>query len=396
MSDTEPMRRNQAVDLALAMTTLVVVGTAITANVGAGEVNPTAYLFGALFGGLMLVRRRWPVGTLLVSGVALLGYYMLDYPPIGLALPVAAALFSAAERGRLSWAIGTALALLGISTAVRVGQGDNLGFVLGLELPTSAGLMAAMIALGDSVRARRGWRAESAARERAVTAEHELELAGRLEQERLRVARDLHDLLAHTVSVIALHTDVARESLREDPATAERSLTAARTACRDAGRELRATVDALRASGATAPPAPDLRRLAELVAPAETAGRTVTIERSPSTTELPAIVDLTAYRVIQESLSNILRHSDAGTVHLEIDRDDTDLVVRVTDDGTVSPGSADQPHATDRNTSPNPGAGWGIIGMRERVTLLGGTLDAGHRREGGFRVEARIPLRGRR
>ncbi|WP_282782141.1 MULTISPECIES: sensor histidine kinase [unclassified Nocardia] len=373
--------RARLVDLALGMLTLVVVGTAITANVGgsAAGVAPSAYAFGALFGALMLVRRRWPVGTLLVSGAALLVYYMLDYPPIGLALPVAAALFSAAERGRLWWAAGTALALLAISTAVRVAQGDNLGFVLGLELPSSAGLMAAVIALGDSIRSRRGWRAELQRRERTAAVEREREAARRVERQRVRIARDLHDLLAHTVSVIALHTDVARESLRDDPNTAEHSLTAARTACREASRELRATVDALRAPDAAEPPTPGLDRLDELITVTRDSGPTVTCTRSGGTAPLPAIVETTAYRVIQESLSNVLRHADARTVDIELRREAAELVVRIADDGRGSRGDT---------------AGWGIIGMRERVALLGGDLRAENRRQGGFMVEARIPVRG--
>ncbi|APE38510.1 hypothetical protein BOX37_19355 [Nocardia mangyaensis] len=374
-------RGQRAVDLALAAATFVVVGTAITARVGSDSVDPAAYAFGALFAGAMLVRRRWPVATLVVSAAALPIYYMLDYPPIGLALPVAAALFSAAERGRPGWAIGIAVALLAISTGVRVIHGDDLGFVLGLELPTSAALMTAMIALGDGVRARRGWRAETEQRARAAAAERDRALAGRIEQERLRIARDLHDLLAHTVSVIALHTDVARESLRDDPDTAAQSLAAARAACREANSELRATVAALRADSTTEPPTPNLDRVGGLIAATEAAGLIVTLTHSPATGTLPAIVDLTAYRVVQESLSNVLRHAAAHTVDIEIDRADTDLVVRVADDGV---GAA----------SETADSGWGIIGMRERVTLLGGTLHAGPGQTGGFVVEARIPARG--
>jgi len=372
-------RRARLLDLALGMSTLVVVGTAITANVGGSTAGVAAYAFSALFGALMLVRRRRPVGVLAVSSVALLIYYMLDYPPIGLALPVAAALFSAAEYGRPAWAVGTALALLMVSTIVRVAQGDDLGFVLGLELPTSAGLMAAVIALGDGVRSRRGWRAELDRRTRTVAVEREREATRRVEQQRVRIARDLHDLLAHTVSVIALHTDVARESLSDDPATAERSLGAARTACREANRELRATVDALRSPDTAEPPTPGLDRLDELITATRASGLSVELARTGAPTPLPVIVETTAYRVVQESLSNVLRHADARTVRVELRRDDTELVVHVADDGHGSPGNT---------------AGWGVVGMRERVTLLGGSLCAENRPKGGFIVKARIPVRG--
>lgn len=374
------------VDTALGVVVLIVVGTAVTANVGGeGTVSPAAYAFGALFGALMLVRRRLPVTVLVVTAVALLGYYMLSYPPIGLAVPVAAALYSAAECGRLYWACGTALALLAVSTAVRIAQGDDLSYVLGLETPTSATLMLAVIALGDSVRSRRGWRAELDSQAAAAALEQEAEAARRVEQERVRIARDLHDLLAHTVSVISLHTDVARETLHDEPDTAERSLTAARTACRDAGRELRATVDALRSPDTdvedTAVGArPGLSRLGELVATATAGGLHVDIRTTGTPRTLPAVSDVTAYRVVQEALSNVLRHAGATTATVAVDYGEDVVTVHVSDDG--------------RGASPaNPADGWGITGMRERLTLLGGTLLIMTRPGEGFDVTARIPAR---
>ncbi|MBB3049937.1 signal transduction histidine kinase [Prauserella isguenensis] len=378
------------------MIVLIVVGTAVTANVGGdGTVSSPAYAFGALFGALMLLRRRFPVAVLVVTAVALLGYYMLSYPPIGLAVPVAAALYSAAECGRLYWACGTALALLVVSTAVRVVEGDDLSYVLGLETPTSATLMIAVIALGDSVRSRRGWRAELDRQAAAAALEQEAEAARRVEQERVRIARDLHDLLAHTVSVISLHTDVARETLHDDTATAERSLTAARTACRDAGRELRATVDALRNPDAdsedtdsedtashdtTAGARPGLHRLGELVDTATVGGLHVDLRTTGAPRALPVVSDVTAYRVVQEALSNVLRHADASSAVVDVHYGDDAVTVRVSDDG--------------RGASPaTPSGGWGITGMHERLTLLGGTLRIRTEPGEGLDVTARIPLR---
>ncbi|MCR3721230.1 MULTISPECIES: sensor histidine kinase [Prauserella salsuginis group] len=380
-------RSQLVIDTALGVVVLIVVGTAVTANVGGdGTVSPAAYAFGALFGALMLVRRRLPVTVLIVTAVALLGYYMLSYPPIGLAVPVAAALYSAAECGRLYWACGTALALLGVSTAVRIGQGDDLSYVLGLETPTSATLMLAVIALGDSVRSRRGWRAELDRQAAAAALEQETEATRRVEEERVRIARDLHDLLAHTVSVISLHTDVARETLHDEPATAERSLVAARTACRDAGRELRATVDALRAPDAensepgSADARPGLNRLEELVDTATVGGLHVDVHTAGTPRTLPVVSDVTAYRVVQEALSNVLRHADATTATVAVDYGEDVVTVRVSDDGR---GAA----------AADPAGGWGITGMRERLTLLGGTLRIRTRLGEGFDVTARIPAR---
>ncbi|TCP48501.1 signal transduction histidine kinase [Tamaricihabitans halophyticus] len=366
------------------MLVLIAVGTAITANFGrTGPPGLPAYAFGAFFGALMLVRRRWPVATLMVTATGLLGYYALSYPPIGLAVPVAAALFSAAELGRLYWAMGTALALLAISTGVRIGQGDDLSFVLGLEIPTSAALMATVIALGDSLRSRRGWRAELARQTHAAELERERTAARLVEQERLRIARDLHDLLAHTVSVISLHTDVARESLRDDPDTAERSLASARAACGDVGQELRATLHALRAPDcAENTPVLGLDRLDALVDTATATGLDVRVSASGTPVALPAISDATAYRVIQEALSNVLRHAAASTVHIELNYSEETVLIRVTDNGRGGSTTATVDHT-----------GLGIIGMRERLALLGGELHTTSRPGAGFAVEARIPAR---
>lgn len=371
------------VDIALAGSVFLVVGVAIMADIGGGTgVGPSAYLFGAVFGVLVLARRRRPVAVLVLSAAALPVYYMLDHPPIGLALPVAVALFSAAAYGHPVWAAGTATALLTLSTAVRLAQGDDPGFVLGLELPASAALMAAVVALGDSLRSRRRWRAELAKQAHAAAAEREQRARERVAQERLRIARDLHDLLAHTVSVIAVHTDVARESLLDDPETAELSLTAARAACRSAGRELRATLDAMRGagSGATAPHT-GLAQLDELLDATRSTGLRVEIRGAPGLGPLPAVVDATVYRLVQESLSNVLRHAGAQHVTVEFAREPDGLRIRIHDDGC---GTAD-----------GPGTGWGIMGMRERITLLGGSVRAGPEARGGFVVEAYLPLRER-
>ncbi|MFD4401679.1 sensor histidine kinase [Nocardia sp. NPDC058499] len=364
------------------MAVLVAVGAAITADVGGpGAVPVPAYLFGVLFSALILARRRRPVAVLVVSAVALVGYYMLGYPPIGLALPLAAALFSAAECGRLYWAAATATALLFVSTTVRLLHGDDPGFVLGFELPASAALMAAVIALGDSMRSRRGWRAELAKQAAAAAAEREREARRRIAQERVRIARDLHDLLAHTVSVIGLHTDVAREALRDDPATAEKSLAAARAACRTAGRELRATLDALREPGndLERPLSPASARLTELAAATRATGLAVELHGAESVDQLSAVAGDAAFRLVQESLSNVLRHAAARYAIVELEQQRDGILVRVTDDGRGG---------TDR-----PGAGWGIIGMRERIALLGGTLRAEPIHGGGFVVEAQLPVR---
>lgn len=380
-----PQRRQLAIDTGLAVLVFVVVGTAITANLGAEAhyPGPAAYLFAALFGALVLVRRRWPLGALIVSSCALLGYYVLSYPPIGLAVPVAVALYSAAEQGRLRWAVGTAVALLLISTGFRVHEGDNLAYLLGFEFAGSAGLMVSVIVLGDAIRSRRGWRAELDRQARAAIVEREREAARQVERERLRIAREMHDTLGHTMSVISLHTDVAREALGDDPGAAERSLSSVRVACSSAMQELRATVRALREDthGDTSSLATGLDQLDALADKVTGAGVDVKTRITGQVRPLPAIADTTAYRVLQESLSNVLKHSGASTVIIELDYTGKVVMLRVSDDGRAA------------HSPPEVSEGWGIVGMRERLALLGGSVETYVADGGGFVVEARIPAR---
>ncbi|HEX2299087.1 MAG TPA: histidine kinase [Pseudonocardiaceae bacterium] len=377
-------------DIGLGALVFGVLAAAITADLGsAGPVPDAAYLFAVGFGALMLVRRRWPIGTLLVTTAGLLVYYALEYPPVGLAVPVAAALYSAAEAGRLRWAVGTAAGLVVVSTFFRIREGDDIAYLLGYELAVTATLMAAVIALGDSVRSRRGWQVELRRQARVAELEREQEAARRVEQERLRIARDLHDVLAHTISIVSLHSDVAREALRVDPDAAQNALHAVRAATNDASRELRATLELLREPGAGAsrePPA-GLDGLDDLVRSAAEGGLTVRVHTTGEPFALPAVVEAAAHRVVQESITNVLRHAGARTATVELRYAGDALTVRVTDDGS---GCAGSPRAG--STGPGGSGGYGIAGMRERVALLGGVLRAGRRPEGGFVVEASFPL----
>jgi len=364
------------VDGCLAGLVLLGVSAAIVADVNDDSAGPSpaAYVFAALLAGLVFARRRFPVAMLLVTAAVLLIYYTQDYPAIGLAVPMAIALYSAAEQGRLWIATAVSATLLVISTGVRIAEGDDLAYLLGIELAGTAGLMVAVIALGDSIRSRRGWRAELANQARIAELDRERETDRRIEQERLRIARDLHDLLGHTISIISLHTDVAREALRDDPAAAERALLAARTATDGVVTELRTTLRALRSPEDS--PLPGLDRLDNLVETARAAGLTVHVRREGEPVSLPAVADAAAYRVVQEAISNVLRHAFAETVDISVEYHRSELCIRVRDDGVGS--------------DEEPTTGWGIVGMRERLALLGGRLRTESGR--GFTVEAWIPL----
>jgi signal transduction histidine kinase len=357
------------VDAGLGAATVAVVGAAVTANVRGDGTPPLAYLFAAGFGALMLVRRRRPVLVLAASGLGLLGYYALGLPPIGLALPVGAALYSAAEAGQVRWAVGTALALVAISSVARSLGGEDPGYLYAYELPTTVAVMAAAVVLGDGVRTRRLWRAEVAAR-LAREAER------RVQHERLALARDLHDVLAHTVSAVTLHADVATEALEDgDTAAARTAIRRVRETSGGAARELRGTLAALRSEPASpagvAPPLGMLSRLGELITDAP-----VDLTVEGQVRPLPMVVDATAYRVVQEALTNCRRHAAGRTVRLTIAYRPAELGLRIVNDGAGPAG---------------PGPGYGLRGMRERVSLLGGSLRAGPAPDGTFVVTASLP-----
>ncbi|MEH1101234.1 sensor histidine kinase [Micromonospora sp. CPCC 205561] len=380
-----PVRPPRAalLDLLIGVAVTAVVAVAITANLGGDRGRDiVAYLFAGWLGALMLLRRRAPTAVLLASAAGLVAYYVAGYPPVGLALPLAAALYSAAEAGRPRWAALVGLGLLVTSTAFRTAQGESVAYLFGFELASSAASMAAAVALGDGVRSRRLRRREQRWRLRQLEREHAREAARRVEEERLRIARDLHDAVAHHISVISLHAGVADEALDDDPPAARAALGHVRAATTQVARELRAVLGLLRDPTVAGPrqPVAGLAGLDALVAGTRATGLRVTVHRRGELTGLPAAVDSTAYRLVQEAVTNALRHSGATTIEIDVVRDSRTVALAVRDDGRGRPRDV-------------PG-GHGLGGMRERTALLGGTVTAGNRPGGGFEVRAELPLGG--
>ena len=204
--------------------------------------------------------------------------------------------------------------------------------------------------------------------------------------ERLRIARDLHDIVAHAMSVIAVQAGTGHHLLDRDPEAARRALANVETASRGALVEMRRMLGVLRddddAPGSRAP-APGLSKLDELVARVRDAGLGVSLNVDETLPELPASVDLAAYRVVQESLTNVMKHG-GPMAFVKVSSTATDLHIEVTDDGR-----AVAPTATERSTP-----GQGLIGLRERVAAYDGEFSAAPRPGGGFRVVARFPLSG--
>ncbi|SMF20858.1 sensor histidine kinase [Cellulosimicrobium composti] len=380
------------IDALLGFAVLDVVAFAIAADVGGGRTDPwLAYPIAVVLGLLVLGRRRFPVGVLVATALVICAYYTLDLPPIGLALPVSVALYSAAVAGRLWWSVGVAAALVVASTYFRLAEGDDAGYVLGYELATTVALMAAAIALGHGAFARRQRdeqrRHADALREQTL----ELEAADRLARDREAVARDLHDVVGHHLAVVSLHANVAREALddavstRDDVAlaTARAELDQVRASTTAALTDLRATVRALRGAGAPAGVADQARidRLDDLARTARAAGLDVTLDVDlPAGTADGSAAGAAVYRVVQEGLTNVLRHASASSarVRVALDPPGDALAVEVRDDGRAAAGP--------------PGDGFGLRGLRERVAVLGGTVTTDVPDGGGFRLRARVPV----
>lgn len=377
MHTARPTRTDALLGLAVAC--LVAVAVAAEAPTGARAV--LAYAAAVAFGAVLLCARARPVLALLATAVGIVVHYSLDLPPIGLAAPLAASLFVAADRGRSITAAVVAASLLAVSVLARLAEGDDLGVVLGLDLGSEAVSMLAVIALGDAVRSRRSLRDELTRQAAAAAEEQRREAARQVEAERVRLARELHDTLGHTMSLVTLQAAVADEALAADePAGARSAVAAITSASGSAMAELRATLGLLRAESGNREPPPGLDRLPALADGVTRSGLPVELCVRGDTAALPSVVGTTAYWVVQEALTNALRHAAATRVTVRVRVDADGLGLEVVDDGGGAPHD-------------DPGPGHGLRGMRERVALLGGDLHTGNA-DGGFRVAARLPVRG--
>ncbi|WP_328400771.1 histidine kinase [Streptomyces sp. NBC_00390] len=257
----------------------------------------------------------------------------------------------------------------------------NVGTHEGLEALRTSGWIFAALVFGVDVRVYRLYIASVVSRAERAERTREEEAARRVAEERLRIARDLHDLLAHSITLIGVQTSVASHVLTVDPDRLDRAAIATALddiadTCRTARGELRTTLEVLRADGPDCDgPLPDLAALPDLV---RAAGAELRLHTGGE--QLTPAVEAAAYRIVQESLTNAVRHGGRGVrIEVAVERREMSLYVTVTDDGTA-----------DKSTN---GSGFGIIGMRERARSVGGTLSAGPRPQGaGFEVAAALPL----
>jgi signal transduction histidine kinase len=319
--------------------------------------------------GLALTWRRDRPRAVLAAVLGLtLAYWLLDLPGGPVFIPLLVAFFSAHLAGhRLAAGLSLLGGWVGSAIAVPLARGDDID-------ATGAVLLAAwllvLLAAAEIVRVRRVSRAHA---QRA----REDEERRRRGEERLRIARELHDVLAHDISLINVQAGVALHLIDERPEQARDALAAIKHASKDALGELRSVLEALRADEPPPrAPAAGLARLGEVVAGAAVAGLRVDTEVHGDPAPLPAAVDLAAFRIVQEAVTNVIRHAGTASAAVALRYEPADLVVEVSDGGR---GGAGGMH------------GNGLTGMAERAAALGGTLAAGPRPGGGFRVLARLP-----
>jgi signal transduction histidine kinase len=328
--------------------------------------------------GALALQRSHPVAVLATVFGATLVYVLLGYTngPIWLALAVA--YFTAAVRGHRLAATVAAAAGFGTFPWLDALLRDRPG-----PSPTGMAALAAwlLVLLGtaEAVRIRR----ERAAEAVRIKEQETRRQAG---EERLRIARELHDALGHHLSLINVQSGVALHLNEELPEQARSSLAAIKQASKEALTELRSVLDILRQEGEPLPPSPTstLARLDDLVSQAMAAGLQVRTELEGQVRAVPFGMDVAAFRIVQEALTNVTRHAGPASATVRVSYGDWDLIVEVDDDGRG-------PLAHN-----GAGGGMGIVGMRERVATLGGELQAGPRPGGGFQVWARLPLDGAR
>jgi len=359
-----------------------VVASALLAS--APTLGPLGY--GLLVAGAaaLLVRRRHPVLALAGTVIPAFAYDLLNYPGGLCTIAVGVALFSVADAGHRRAGITAIVGVVGgfLAIGIILGRGHVIDLITALWF---GGWLVASLVLGETARSRRAYLEE--VEQRALEAERsrEDEAHRRAGEERIRIARELHDVLAHRISMISVQSGVGAHLLDRDPDQARRALVAVNQASKEALQELRATLGLLRQVDGpeSRSPVPGLAQLELVMASTTAAGVDVRLDVSGQPRDLPTGVDLAAYRIIQESLTNVIRHARAATARIAIAYRRGDVVIEIEDDG----------RGLDEQGAPTSG-GNGLLGMHERAAALGGDLEAGPVAAGGFRVRARLPLDG--
>ncbi|MEU0199854.1 MULTISPECIES: sensor histidine kinase [unclassified Streptomyces] len=376
------LARHDRITDALPAVPLVVIAAAATAAGQDGWQEPRWHevVWTALSCVPLAFRSRWPLGVALfsVAGDLTLMAVAPHIAPTPAASLIALYTLAALGSRRTAWTVGVAaaVAITGVYAATHAESLVAGTSLLRLDFAIGA------TALGRAVRSRRENLAAARARAERAERMQEVEARRRVTEERVRIARDLHDVVAHHITLVNAQAGVAHHLMRANPEQAYEALAHIKDNSRAALDELRATVGLLRqpddAPGSRAP-IPRLADLDTLVGGFEASGLSVSVTRTGGPSPLAPATDLTAYRIIQEALTNTHKHASASRASVVLDYGVHALRVTVTDDGR--PGAPK-----------GAGSGHGLIGMRERATAIGGTVTAGPRPEGGFQVVAELPL----
>jgi signal transduction histidine kinase len=316
-------------------------------------------------------RRRWPVLVLALVTAGAFGATIIHSGQFPLALFIAVYTVAAhTDRRRSAWA--TAAVVVAIAIAFVIAGS--------FAYPALVLFVAAWV-FGDNMRTRRAYFAELEEKAEHLEREREANVKRAAAEEQARISRELHDVIAHNVSVMTVQAAAARDVFDADPARAREALASIEKTGRAALTELRRLLGAVREGGRPElAPQPGLGAVDELVSQVRRAGLDVHLSVEGDRAPLPEALDLSAYRIVQEALTNTLKHASARHAWVDIRYGTSEVGVRVRDDG-VGP------------SEPNGSGGRGLVGMRERVELFGGDLDVGPSATGGYVVSARLPVR---
>lgn len=368
--------RRADVIVALLIGAVVILGTHFAGQNQPDHRAPDAAAFVLLAAGAtaLVFRRKYPVEVLLFAEGTTLLYLLLDYPKGPNFLTIIAAFFTAVMQGHrlIAWLVLLAEFVLF----------PWLPYMLGNQ---SAPTSTEMFGLAGWLIVRATVTEIAYIRQQRIVRIREEAARRRAGEERLRIARELHDVLGHNISLISVQAGVALHLMDRQPEQARVALSVIKDASKEALRELRSVLDVLRQINEEPPrsPSPGLASLSDLVSRASEAGLQVHTEVSGDLKRLPASVDLAAFRIVQEALTNVMRHSGQTSSSVYVTCNERELTLRI-DNEAGGEASRDR-----------IGTGQGILGMKERANALGGVVEAGPRPDGGFRVFARLPLNGR-
>lgn len=377
-------RRFPDIALALFVTVIQVLSAMIPVPLepASTPVSGVGYVLLVVSGVAVVARRRRPVAVFAVTGVASLIYFAFDFPDRMSYLGLFVALYTLAAYGdgqRSLRIAGAGIAVLSVGWLIAGADVEPVSAIGWVFFRIGASVIATM--LGESARSRRVMAAD--AQERAELAERsrEEEARARVDAERLRIAREVHDTVAHAIAIINVQAGVTAHVLDKRPEQARGALRTIEQTSSRALQEMRAILGVLR-DGDEREPFPGLDQIRELTGKAREAGLEIAVEQPEPVPALPSAVGSAAYRIVQESITNVIRHVGPTRVTVTVEPAVDALRIRVIDEGPRTPVPGDTGSTSGR----------GIAGMRERCRLLGGELDAKPRPGGGFEVIASLPL----